>query len=292
MTKLKLQIQMLKPQQTDVPITSQNLPLMGGLRGAFLALLLIIAAFTASAQQLPNKPNPPRIVNDFAGVLSAQEKESLEKQLVQFNNETSTQIAIVTVKSLDGTSVDDFAFKLGEKWGIGQKGKDNGALILVKPKYGNEKGRAFIALGYGLEGVVPDALANRIVDIEMIPHFKNNDYYSGLLAAAIRLAQLTKGEFTAENYMSKTSQKGTVGGGLGIIVFMIIIFLIFLKAGRAKSSSLSGRSNLPLWVFLGMMGSGRNHSGSWGKFSGGGGGGGFGGFGGGSFGGGGAGGSW
>jgi len=260
-------------------------------------LLLIFFAFTAYAQQLPEKPNPPRIVNDFAGVLSVQERESLEQQLIQFNNETSTQIAIVTVKSLDGTSVDDFAFKLGEKWGIGQKGKDNGALILVKPKYGNEKGQAFIALGYGLEGVVPDALANRIVNNEMIPRFKNNDYYSGLLAAATRLTQLSKGEFTAENYMSQTSHKGKVGGGVGSIIFMIIIFFIFSRAGRARNSSLGGRSNLPFWIFLGMMGSGsRGHSGSWDSFSGGGGsfGGGssFGGFGGGSFGGGGAGGSW
>ncbi len=259
-------------------------------------LLLIFFAFTAGAQQLPEKPNPPRIVNDFAGVLTAEQRESLERQLVQFNNETSTQIAIVTVKSLDGTSVDDFAFKLGEKWGIGQKGKDNGALILVKPKYGNEKGQAFIALGYGLEGVVPDALANRIVDNEMIPNFKKNDYYNGLLAAATRLTQLSKGEFTAENYMSQTSRKGKVGGGIGTIIFMIIMFFIFSRAGRARNSSL-GRSNLPFWIFLGMMGSGsRGHGGSFDSFSGGGGsfGGGssFGGFGGGSFGGGGAGGSW
>ncbi len=261
-----------------------------------LALILSSFSVVLSAQQLPEKPNPPRIVNDFAGILSEQERQSLEKQLVQFNNETSTQIAIVTVKSLDGTSIDDYAFKLGEKWGIGQKGKDNGALILVKPKYGNEKGRAFIALGYGLEGVVPDALANRIVDNEMIPRFKNNDYYGGLLAAATRLTQLTKGEFTAENYMSQTSHKGKVGGGVGTIIFMIIMFFIFSRAGRARNSSL-GRSNLPFWIFLGMMGSGsRGHGGSFDSFSGGGGsfGGGssFGGFGGGSFGGGGAGGSW
>ncbi len=259
-----------------------------------VALLIIFSALTASAQQLPDKPKPPRIVNDFAGVLSPQERDNLERQLVQFNRETSTQIAIVTVKSLDGTSVDDYAFKLGEKWGIGQKGKDNGVLILVKPKYGNEKGQAFIALGYGLEGVVPDAFANRIVDNEMIPHFRNNDYYSGLLAAMTRLTQLTKGEFTAENYMKQTSHKGKVGGGIGTIIFMIIIFFIFSRAGSARKSSM-GRS-LPFWVFLGMMGGGRSHGGSWDSFSGGGGsfggGGGFGGFGGGSFGGGGAGGSW
>ena len=255
-----------------------------------ITLLLILFAFTAGAQQLPEKQNPPRIVNDFAGILSAQERESLEQQLVQFNNETSTQIAIVTVKSLDGTSIDDFAFKLGEKWGIGQKGKDNGALILVKPKYGNEKGKAFIALGYGLEGVVPDALANRIVDNEMIPRFKNNDYFSGLLAAATRLTQLTKGEFTAENYMKQTSHKGKVGGGAGTIIFMILMFIIFSRAGRARNSSLGG-SSLPFWLFLGMMGGGsRGHGGSFDSFSGGGSS--FGGFGGGSFGGGGAGGSW
>ena len=261
-----------------------------------LTLLLVLTAFSAFAQKLPEKPNPPRIVNDFAGVLTPEQRQALERELVQFNNSTSTQISVVTVKSLDGTSIDDFAFKLGEKWGIGQKGKDNGILILIKPKFGNDKGHAFIATGYGLEGVVPDAVANRIVDNEMIPHFKQNDYYGGIQAAVGTLMKLTKGEFTADAYMKRSEPQGSLLGALLPFLLFLIFFALFSRARNTKRSSLGGRSNLPFWVFLGMMGSGRGNSGHWDNFSGGGGsfggGGGFGGFGGGSFGGGGAGGSW
>jgi len=264
------------------------------MKNIFFAFVAFVSV-TLSAQNLPERPVPPHIVNDFAGVLSASERDALEQQLVQFNNETSTQIAIVTVKSLDGTSVDDFAFKLGEKWGIGQKGKDNGILILVKPKYGNEKGKAFIATGYGLEGVVPDAVANRIVDNEMIPHFEQNDYYGGLLAAANTLKKLTRGEFTADAYMQKTKPQGNAIGAFIPFIIFLIFFIFFGRARNAQRSSL-GRSSLPFWLFLGMSGGSGSHSGHWDSFSGGGGsfggGGGFGGFGGGSFGGGGAGGSW
>ncbi|NPA36038.1 MAG: TPM domain-containing protein [Chlorobi bacterium] len=258
-----------------------------------LTVILLLSTLIVSSQTLPERPEPPRLVNDFAGVLSPQEREALEQQLVRFNNETSTQIAVVTVKSLDGTSVSDYAFKLAEKWGIGQKGKDNGILILLKPKTGNEKGQVFIATGYGLEGAVPDAVANRIVDNEMIPHFRQNDYYGGLQQAVNTLMKLTKGEYTADEYLKKTQRKGNgIAAFIPFLIF-IIFFLFFGKARRTQRSSLGG--NIPFWVFLGMMGSGRDHSGHWDNFSGGGGdfgGGGFGGFGGGSFGGGGAGGSW
>jgi uncharacterized protein len=266
------------------------------MKNIFFAFVAFVSV-TLSAQNLPERPVPPHIVNDFAGVLSASERDALEQQLVQFNNETSTQIAIVTVKSLDGTSVDDFAFKLGEKWGIGQKGKDNGILILVKPKYGNEKGKAFIATGYGLEGVVPDAVANRIVDNEMIPHFEQNDYYGGLLAAANTLKKLTRGEFTAEGYMERTASQGSpVAPFIPFLIFLLLAVFIGRARRNAYTASGRGGSSLPFWLLFGASMGSRGHSGHWDNFSGGGGsfggGGGFGGFGGGSFGGGGAGGSW
>jgi uncharacterized protein len=265
------------------------------MKNILMLLLFLSTVVGVQAQKLPGKPTPPRLVNDLAGILKPAERNALEQQLVKFNNETSTQISIVTVKSLDGTSVDDFAFKLGEKWGIGQKGKDNGILILVKPKYGNDKGKAFIATGYGVEGAVPDAVANRIVNNEMIPHFKQNDYYGGLQAAVGTLMKLTKGEFTADGYMKRTEPEGSpVAAFIPFLIFLIFVF-VFGRARRSQRSSLGG-SSLPFWLFMGMSGGGRGHSGHWDNFSGGGGGfgggGSFGGFGGGSFGGGGAGGSW
>lgn len=258
-----------------------------------LFLILLLSAFTISvfAQDIPERPNPPRLVNDLANVLTDQEQQQLESELVQFNDQTSTQICIVTLPSLNGFEISDLSFKIGEKWGVGQKGKNNGIVIVFKPKIGNEKGGIFIAPGYGLEGVIPDAIANRVVDKEMIPRFSEGDIYGGLSAGTKVLMSLASGEFTADAYQKKTSgKKSEKGGGGFILVILIIIVLVSLfKGGRGGHYNSGG--SLPFWLALGLLGSNRG-GGSFGGFSGGGGGGGFGGFGGGSFGGGGAGGSW
>ncbi|MBE9467424.1 MAG: TPM domain-containing protein [Bacteroidetes bacterium] len=249
----------------------------------FLAGLFLLN-FNSFAQNIPDKPNPPRLVNDFAEILTVREKQALENKLVTFSNETSTQIAIVTVKSLNGYDKASFSFQLGEKWGVGQKGSDNGIIILVKPKTRQERGQVFVAPGYGLEGVVPDATAKKIVEHDMLPLFKRSEYYSGLDAATNTLISLTKGEFTATQYNKATRKKSS---HLPILFILIAIFFtIFGRSGRHRSMG----HNLPFWMLLGMMG-GSSNSGSFGDFSSGGGSFG-GGFGGGSFGGGGAGGSW
>jgi uncharacterized protein len=151
----------------------------------------------------------------------------------------------------------------------------------------------FISTGYGLEEFVPDAIAKRIVENEVLPNFKNGDFYAGIDAATDVMISLLDGKFTADEYRKQSSSGGS---GIGGIIFMIILFSLIFGGGRRRSAGM-GRSNLPLWLALGMMSGGR-HSGSFGNFSSGGGGlggggfGGFGGGGGGSFGGGGAGGSW
>jgi uncharacterized protein len=264
---------------------------MKSLKKSFLILVIvIISAGISIAQDIPDPPQPPRLVNDFAGLLTSGEVNLLENKLVAFNDSTSTQIVIVTVKSLNGYDKNDFAQRLGQKWGVGQKGKDNGAVILVKPKYATEKGEATIQAGYGLEGALPDALCDRIVENEMIPDFREGNYFKGLDAATNTMISLVKGEFTADQYAKKAKS-----GKYGLLIPLVIILIVYLmiRSNRGKTHSV-GKS-LPFWtamMLLGSMGRG-SHSGSWGNFSGGGGGGGgFGGFGGGSFGGGGAGGSW
>jgi uncharacterized protein len=257
-----------------------------------LILFLSVFTFSVFAQEIPERPNPPRLVNDLANVLSDQEEQQLESELVQFDNQTSTQIAVVTLPSLNGNEISNLAFQIGEKWGIGQKDKNNGIVIVFKPKSGNEKGQVFVAVGYGLEGVIPDAVANRnVVDFEMIPRFKNDDIYGGLSAGTQVLMGLAAGEFTAEAYQKKTSgKKSEKGGGGFILVILIIIVIISLFKG-GRGGHYNSRGSLPFWLAMGLLSGGRG-GGSFGGFSGGGGGGGFGGFGGGSFGGGGAGGSW
>ncbi|HZK93747.1 MAG TPA: TPM domain-containing protein [Prolixibacteraceae bacterium] len=262
-------------------------------------LLLFVALFfslTSIAQEeFPARPEPPRLVNDFAGVLSAEQVASLENKLVNFYQKTSTQISIVTVKSIFGYDKADYAQKLSEKWGIGQKGKNNGILILVKPKLANERGEVFVAVGYGLEAVVPDAVARQtIVSAELIPAFKQNDYFTGLDKSTDVLISLTSGEFTADQYVKSVKKEGKGGiGGFALIMIILVILFIFKRGGGTSHGIGGSTRGLLGGMLLGSM-LGGNHGGSWGGFSGGGGssGGGFGGFGGGSFGGGGAGGSW
>lgn len=261
-----------------------------------IVLILVLISANSFAQNFPDKPN--RIVNDYANFLSVQEQNALENKLVSFSNQTSSQIAIAIVKSLDGYDPASYAYGLGEHWGVGQKGKNNGILILVKPKYPTEKGEVFIATGYGMEGAVPDAITKRIVNNEIIPYFKQNMFYKGLDEATNRIIELTKGEYTADQYEQATSGKrGSIIPG-AIIFLIIITFSILGRARRARHYAIG--HNVPFWIAMGMLSnSGRSHGGSFGSFSSGSGsfggfsgGGGFGGFGGGSFGGGGAGGSW
>lgn len=263
---------------------------------SFFLLLFLLFSWSIQADTFPSRPNPPRLVNDFAGVFNSSQLDNLERALVQFNNETSTQVAVVTVSDLNGYAASDFTFRLAERWGVGQKGKNNGILILIKPKTSTSNGQAFIATGYGLEGAVPDAAARRIVQNEMIPHFKLNNYFDGVVAGINVIMQLTHGEYTADAYVQKTSGGSAAAAFFVILIIFIVAFVITNRANKAKNSSIG--SDLPFWLLLSMLSSGssRRHTGHWGNFNSGGGsfrgGGGFGGFGGGSFGGGGAGGSW
>jgi uncharacterized protein len=263
---------------------------------SFLLTALFSGAVTA--QDFPEKPFPPRLVNDFAGMLSTQEVNALEEKLVAYEDSTSTQIAIVTVSDLMGYDKADYAQRLAEKWGIGQKGLNNGLIILVKSKTNESSGQVQIAQGYGLEGVIPDIVCGQIVDYEVLPEFRKGNYYLGLDRATSTLMALASGEFPADQYgKSKGSDLGNIAPIIFFIIFLVIV--IFMRSNGGSNQRHISRKGLPLWLLLSMMNAGGNkHNGSWGGFSGGGGfgggggGGGFGGFGGGSFGGGGAGGSW
>ena len=229
-------------------------------------LLLILIFFTLGlqAQDFPPAPNPPRLVNDFTNTLSTAEVGQLERKLVDYNDSTSTQIAIVIMRSVGQYDISDYAFRLGQAWGIGGGDNDNGILILAAM----EDRKVFIATGYGMEGAVPDALAKRIVENLILPNFRKGTYYEGLNEATDMIFKLASGEYKAEDIESK----GNSGGAIFMILFFIFIFVI-----------------LPL---LKNRNDNNNHMGGRGGGFGGGGGGGFGGFGGGGFGGGGAGGSW
>lgn len=249
--------------------------------------ILLIAFFLitfSSFAQIPQRPEPARLVNDLADILTPQEEQNLEAKLVSFDDSTSTQIVVVTVKSLNGYDKNAFAYEIGQKWGVGQKGKNNGAVILVKPKTADERGEVSIQSGYGLEATLTDALSKRIIENEMIPEFKQNNYYLGIEKAANSIILATKGEYKAE---AKSNPKKTkmITIFIIIVIFFILSFVFRKKGGNGKMGGGAGGMFFPPIFFGGSSGSG-----SFGNFSSGGGS--FGGFGGGGFGGGGAGGSW
>lgn len=252
--------------------------------------LLVCPVWMAAQDELPVPAEPQSWVNDYAGVFSSAEVNALEAKLNEFEYRSSTQIFLVTLDDNGGYAASDLSQRIGEQWGVGQQGKDNGLIVLMDMQENN----VYISTGYGLEEYIPDVIASRIIQNEMIPNFKNGNFYAGMDAAIEVMISLLDGKFTADEYRKQTSSGG--GASIGGIIFMIIV-ISMLFGGRRRSSGM-GRSNLPLWLALGMLSGGR-HSGSFGNFSSGsggfGGGGGFGGFsggGGGSFGGGGAGGSW
>lgn len=260
-------------------------------------LLLMIASPAVTGQVLLPQPDPPRLVNDFARVLSASDLRALEDKLVTFNDTTSNQIAVVIVDNLQGYDRSDFAYRIAREWGVGQGDFNNGLLLLVKTKNERSDGQIFIATGYGLEGAIPDIACAEIIDREILPRFRAGDYYGGLDAGTDVLMSLAAGEYSYDSYAGGASS-GVVPGIIFFIILLLFIMAISSGSSNNRHIKRSGTSNLPLWLLMSMLGGGRSHSGSWGGFTGGSGsggfsgGGGFGGFGGGGFGGGGAGGSW
>lgn len=252
-----------------------------------VSFLVSVAAFAAQVSKL----QPQGYVDDFAGVVNAGTRQQLTDICTEVDQKTRQQIAVVTVTGLDGETVDDFAFQLASKWGVGAKKGNGGVMILLAPsdhKYA-------IEVGYGLEGILPDGKVGGF-GREAVPRLKAGDYSGALLLITQRVAEtiatdrgLTIQSLSKSPAAPQTEEPQTQGPQIfpwaGLVIGLIVIFfLIRAFAGRRGS----GCFFLPL-----MMMGGGGGGGSWGGGGGfGGGGGGFGGFGGGSFGGGGASGSW
>jgi uncharacterized protein len=284
------------------PPYAYNSEAMKGLRRSqlmlirlLLAALLPLFAITGYAESVDGLPKPTGYVNDYAHVLSAETIAQLDSICAQLDHSAAnSQIAIVTIRNLNGDDVANYANQLEDKWKIGRKGSDKGALVLLA--IDDHKYR--IDVGYGLEGILNDA---KVGDIgrAMVPYLRAQDYDSAVTQAVGRLAQVIAADanVTLENEpaLAPEPQQRTRGGGLpiGLIIFILMfmfaggssIFRLLLGYGLL-SSVLRGGSDRNRWG-----GGGWGGGGSFGG-GGGGGGGGFGGFGGGSFGGGGAGGSW
>lgn len=259
------------------------------MRRLFFTLLAAVPLWLCA--EVPPRPEPPRLYNnlsrEFPDFLSPQEAAALEAKLQQFSNETSNQICVVIVDDLNGTDAGSYAFEIGNKWGVGQKGFNNGIVVLVKPTGGSGGRDLFIATGYGLEGAIPDLMTKRVREDHMYPHLKAGRNFDALNEGVTALMQLAKGEYNQKD-KRRTGKKQKGGGLIAIIVIIVVILIIrnFFGGGGGFTYSKRGRNVFWGGGFGGLGGFGGGGRG-WG-----GGGGGFGGFGGGGFGGGGSGGKW
>jgi uncharacterized protein len=243
--------------------------------GLLCTISLMSAGWTACAgERIP--PVPTHYFNDYAQVVSAATSARLDKTLEDFERETSNQILVAIYSKMQSdSSIEDYTVRVAQAWRVGQKVRNNGAVLFV---FITDR-KMFLQVGYGLEGALPDVVAKRIIEDEIKPRFKNGDFGGGLTAGVAAILAATKGEYKGTG--------ATVGGqghglpaGFVVLIFVTVLIAVLLMAARRGGYAASG------WT----LGSGGFSSGSWG----GGGGGGGGGFsaGGGSFGGGGAGGSW
>ncbi len=256
----------------------------------FLLQFFVIAAFSQTSFDAKALLKPPtgkqKLVNDFANVLTPDQQQALENKLVQFDDSSSTQIAVVIVPNLDGYDVADYAVQLGRAWGVGGKEFNNGVVLLIS----KEDKKINISTGYGVEGALPDITCKYIIDEIIRPKFRGNDFYGGIDRGTDVIIQAARGEYHAP----KDYHKKNKGISLGKIIFLIILMIFIFSAGGGGGRggsfmSRRGYRGLAGPLLFGGLGGGFG-GGSGGGSSGGSGG--FGGFGGGSFGGGGASGGW
>lgn len=252
----------------------------------------LVSLFGQSPYELIEIKNPPKkLVQDYAKVFDAMQLNELENKLVAYNDSTSTQILVLTVESLDGYPIEMFANEIGDKWGVGQKGKDNGIVMVLS----KQDRKITIRTGYGSQVQLPPSINKSIIDREIIPYFKQGDYAGGINAGVDAIFQYFNGKYKA--YPKQVESEFDWFSTFILIFF--ILFILFAIFGRKNNGGggNGGRRQRSLLDDVILMNTGRSilgggGFGSGGSWGGGSSGGGFGGFGGGSFGGGGASGSW
>ena len=227
----------------------------------FLCVALIFSL--SSCDEIPAPPDPPRLVNDFAKIFTSAQTDSLERVLVDFDRRTSNQICFVSVKTLSGMEVDDYALKLGNKWGIGTEEHQNGVLLLIKPRgRDNDYVDVTIQVGRGLEGAIPDAYASRIIRNVMGPYLKRDQYWPAVVKACDNLMGLASGEICEPNIQGGVKQWITdikqdiksgfhkqISGLWRILIFAIIcipfILIVICIEKKNEKKGKSQRSNNP-----------------------------------------------
>lgn len=205
-------------------------------------LLLVMSAFAAPVLAIENLPRPVGFVNDFAGILSEQDRASLEALLVEFEKTTSNEIVVVIVDSLQGYDRFGYSQEIFTAWEIGKKKNNNGVLMLIGPSEGlpfPERGEIFINVGRGLEGAMPDAVTGTILRKEIFPSFKAGDYVGGINKGLAAIMTATRGEYEADSDLLGDNEGGEFGPAYFWFTFILFSYLASFL-GRTKSWWLGG----------------------------------------------------
>lgn len=209
-----------------------------------LFLLCVASPRTAHALEVPQYQG---YVTDLAGMISPAERQRLEQTLLAFEQSDSTQIAVLTIPSLEGDSLEDFSIRTVDAWKIGQKGKDNGVLLLVSK---NDR-KIRIEVGRGLEGVLTDLLAGRIVDRIISPRFKAGQLDQGFEAGISAIISASRGEYKGTGNSRRATRKDEQSSLFNYLIFFAIL-VGFLGRLSKPVGALTGAVLLPVFAFLGV----------------------------------------
>lgn len=256
---------------------------LAGVKLFFTFCLLANLLFAQTPYDVTKRNYKPKVqlLHDFGKIFTPQQQKSLEHELVAYSDSTSVQIVVVTFDKLDGYPIESLGNEIGENWGVGQKDKHNGIVIVIA----KDDRKVTIRGGYGIQAKMPPTIEKLIIDREMIPEFKKGDYYQGVLNALDAIYLQLQGRYSNE------ASEDDLATGLGTIVLIFILVFVFLIiASKNDKNNRGNNGGGSLWrdIIFTSAGSSSWGKGSWGGSSSGG----FGGFGGGGFGGGGASGSW
>lgn len=208
-----------------------------------LSVILLLFSLTLFAVNFPN-PTPYKYVNDYVGVISEEYVQKIVSLGKELEEKTTAQIAVVIVDTLQGLTVEEYAVELFRRWGIGQKEKDNGVLLLVAIKDREMR----IEVGYGLEGAIPDGKAGRIRDEYIIPYFKEEDYSKGVYYGYLALAKEVAKEYNVEltfDVDAELPEEDEVPD-IGEIIFIFIMIFIVLSIFSGKGYVRYGGPRGPL----------------------------------------------
>jgi uncharacterized protein len=217
------------------------------MRRAFASLLplcvLFLLAIAAAQAAEPEFPPLTGRVNDRAGLLSERDQKELDAALARFEAETTDQIVVATLESLQGLSIEEYGYQLGRHWGIGQEGKDNGALLIVAP----EEREVRIEVGYGLEGELTDAQSRTIIETSILPHFRQGDFAAGIKAGVAAMIETLGGSYdpALPPVQVRESDRAPAPFPVALVLLTIMIFIVLNRlSGRRPRGRRGGHGGL------------------------------------------------